>query len=197
VATSETEICNLALVRLGDYMITSLDEESTAARYCALFYAGVRDAVLRDYPWNFAIRKKALALADETPVFGHAFMYGLPSDCIRALDLRASFRSGPAVEFSLELNAEGTTLMLCADEPAAILRYVARIEDPSLFDAEFVEAVSWKLAADLAQPITGDSSKQQAMLTMYRNTLVQARQRNAVEGRKRTVAGNDFVSARR
>lgn len=197
MATSQTEICNLALVRLGDYLITSLDEDSTAARYCKLFYAKVRDAVLRDFPWNFAVRKKALALASETPIFGYAYMYGLPSDCLRALDLRTAYTNGPAVEFSIELNAAGTARMLCTNEPEAHLRYVARVEDPNLYDAEFVEAVSWKLAADLAQPITGDTSKQNAMLTMYQNTLVQARQRSVVEGRRRTVAPADFLSARR
>jgi hypothetical protein len=46
MATSETDLCNLALAHLGEAPIVSLDEDSAASRACLLQYAPTRDAAL-------------------------------------------------------------------------------------------------------------------------------------------------------
>lgn len=53
---SEIEICNIALSRIGNSRsINSMTEASKEANQCSLHYEQCRDAVLSDFPWNFAV----------------------------------------------------------------------------------------------------------------------------------------------
>jgi hypothetical protein len=54
MTTSVVSICNTALDLLGSDSITSLADDSKAARFCARNYERVRDAVLRAYPFLIA-----------------------------------------------------------------------------------------------------------------------------------------------
>lgn len=61
MASTDVEICNLALSRIGANTITSLSANSAKEdRLCNQFYTQFRDELLRSYPWNFA--KKAVRL---------------------------------------------------------------------------------------------------------------------------------------
>ena len=61
MATSVIEICNNALVDLGEEPITSLADNTKAARLCNQRWPAVRDAVLRAHPWNCAVTLARLA----------------------------------------------------------------------------------------------------------------------------------------
>ena len=61
MATDSTEICNVALSKIGASAITSLTANLCKEdRLCNRFYAKFRDELLMKYPWNFA--KKATPL---------------------------------------------------------------------------------------------------------------------------------------
>ena len=77
--TSELEIYNLALSRIGQDTLSSVDESSKAGRLCRLHYALLRDAVLRAHPWNFAMRRVELAQVTFTPAFEYDYAYALPT----------------------------------------------------------------------------------------------------------------------
>ena len=59
--SSEYEICNLALAKVGQKAITSAQfttpGTNEAARYCAAFYEPERDLLLESFPWKFAMRR--------------------------------------------------------------------------------------------------------------------------------------------
>lgn len=84
---SEVEICNSALIKLGDDTITSLTDDSKRARLCNAQFARLRDEVLRAHPWNFAIRRASLAKLSQAPAFEFAAAFRLPEDpyCLRVL----------------------------------------------------------------------------------------------------------------
>ena len=90
MVTSPTDICNLALGHLGEARITSLEEDSVAARACALHYVNVRDEVLRSHRWNFAQDRKVLAALQDPPEFGWSRQYQLPLNCLRVLEVNGS-----------------------------------------------------------------------------------------------------------
>jgi len=54
--TTEVELANMALARVGHDKITALTDDNKAARQCNLHFANERDNVLRAFPWNFARR---------------------------------------------------------------------------------------------------------------------------------------------
>ena len=99
---SDTSICNMALVSAGARtQIASLDEASTAARTCKLFYENTRDELLAEAQWTFANKFVTLPLITslpgapgnndtgsgtvwlpEYPAPGWLYQYGYPTDCI-------------------------------------------------------------------------------------------------------------------
>ena len=70
---SKVEICNQALLKLGQPAIMSLDDDSPRARQCFQEFEAALGATLRSYPWPFAIVRKELARRAEKPPFGFAY----------------------------------------------------------------------------------------------------------------------------
>lgn len=88
------------------------------------------------------------ATAYTAPAFDYAYAYQLPTDYLLATE----WNGREAGTGDARYDIEGATL-LC-DDDASKLRYVARIEDPDLWDANFQEAFALKLAARIAPGIT-------------------------------------------
>ena len=59
-SVSQVDICNLALMRLGESKITTINEGTKKSEHCSMFWDYVLDEVLNDHDWQFA--KKAVTL---------------------------------------------------------------------------------------------------------------------------------------
>lgn len=170
--TSEIDICNRALSRLGTRAtIAALSENSAEARTAAIWYAATRDALLRAADWNFARRRVALADLGAPPT-GWSFRYALPIDCLRLLRLAPVTPDLTAPHFEVAGAATGR-VVLC-DEPAAEAIYTARVEDPTLFDAGFAAALVDQLAAHIAYPITQKTEVAVRLAQMARAAFAEA-----------------------
>ena len=165
---SQVDICNAALHLIGAQPIVALTDANDRARVCALAFPQQRDAVLRALPWNFAItRSDTLAAMSPAPTWGFAFRFQLPSDpyCLRVL----GFENDEAEPWRVE----GRTVLTDVDEIKLI--YIARITDSEQFDPAFLEALKFKLASELAFPITGKASLSRDLLERYEHALGDAR----------------------
>ena len=89
LTTTETSICNSALIKIGADRINSMTETNRRAQLCNEQYSKVRDEVLRSHPWNFAITRAEFSQLTTTPSFGYNYEYSIPSDCLRILSLHA------------------------------------------------------------------------------------------------------------
>lgn len=188
---SVVEICNLSLAHLGDNAtVASIDppEGSIQAEHCARFYPMARDSLLEMHPWNFAMRREALAqLTNEWPQW--EYTYALPNNMITAIavlppesqdDYVSKFApsdnpawahnysptvaSGQYIpqHYTIETRSDGTKILMTNQENA-LLRYTVRVEDPARFSPLFVMALSWHLASMLAGPvIKGDQGAAEA-----------------------------------
>ena len=87
MATSEVEIANSALRKIGADRIASLNEDNKRARLCKDAIPLLRQEVLRSHPWNFAIDRIPLAQLTTTPAGGFDFEYALPADVLRVLHI--------------------------------------------------------------------------------------------------------------
>lgn len=158
----------------------SLEDASQVARFCKRFYDQTCDEVLRSHPWNFAGKRLALSRLSNNPIFGWTYQYQLPEDFLRLLQLNAY----SATEAPRLYEIEGDRLL--TNEGVAQVRYVARVTDPNLFDALFVEALATKIASKLAQPLTGSRQEASALLQAYERVVAPlARSVDAREGRSR------------
>lgn len=164
MATTVIGICNMALTRLGESKITLLDEDSKAANLCNLWYERARDEALESHDWACAISRQSLARDAEAPITSdYAYQYALPVDpyCLRILNVPAT----PTAAF------EVAGRMLLTNETAIIIRYIARVVDPTLFSPLLVKAIAWRLAADIAYALTGNKGKETEMEALYRDAL--------------------------
>lgn len=153
MATTDVDICNRALSRLGTRAtISALDENSTEARTASIWYAATRDTLLRSHDWNFARRRVVLAGQGAGPT-GWAFRYALPTDCIRLLRISPA-RPDDTGSARFEVAGDAASRFVLCDEPAVEAVYTARVDDPNLYDAGFASALVEQLAAHVAYPIT-------------------------------------------
>jgi len=175
----DVEIVNNALLLLGDNSITSLTDDTTRARLANQIYGVTRDAVLRSHPWNCAVARATLAKLSPDPPFGWDSQFQLPSDpyCLRVLALNDDEEwACPGDVFKIE----GRKLL--SNTATANIRFIQRITDPNQYDTLLYEALSARLAAKMAYPVTGSTSLAQAMLKLYEGFLKDARTIDGQEG---------------
>lgn len=192
---SEVSICNHALDLLGGDPILSLDDDTRAGRLCRRNYERCRDAVLRAYPWNPAIRRASLAALVDAPAWGFLFQYALPEGpeppaCLRVLQLEDEI-AGRAGAYRIE----GRRL-LSNDGPPLNIAYIGRIADPNEFGPLLADAISARLAAELAYALTGSSALGEAAAQSYRAKLAEARAVDAQEGSAEPFAAGEWLESR-
>ena len=147
---TDTQICNLALARLGDARITALTDATAQAQYCSLFYTQTLEELQTEFDWQFC-RKLASLTADATPpAFGYARRFAVPSDFLRLIRLNGIDEDENFSKWEIVDGFIHTDLAA----PAQI-EYIAHVTDAAKFPAVFVEILSAKLAANLALPLTG------------------------------------------
>jgi len=171
--SSEVDIANRALTKIGAEPITSFDDGTKRSNLCRDYYPSTRDAVLRAYPWNCAIERQELALDGTAPVFGYAYKYQLPVDpyCLRVLE----------VENDPEFRIEGRYLH--TDEGTVKIKYISRITNPGLFDSLLKEAIEARLSSELSIPVgSGGGADALKIWSLYEAKLREARTMDGMEG---------------
>ncbi len=190
MATSVIEICNNALLDLGEDSITSLTDNTKAARLCNQRWPSVRDAVLRAHPWNCCMAQAELAAASESAIWRWDFRYVLPTDLVRLV--RVATASEQEVD---QWEVQGRVL-LCDEEAPLYLAYVRREQDPQKYDALLSETLSARLSAVLAYPLSGSSSLAEGYWKTYREKLREARGVDAREGVPDSLAPTGWTAAK-
>lgn len=180
MAASQLSICNTALIRLRAAPIANIDEDSTEADACKALFDRCVDAALSDHPWNFAARRRTLADTGTT-VDPWAYGYGFPADCLTVREIYNPLSSTEKIKFEVA-QAVDEQKVIYTDQAEAVAVYTARITDFSLCHPLFVEAVGWKLQAELAMAIPNSESAMQIAHNMYRNAIAAAQNADANEG---------------
>jgi len=190
MATSIINICNNALMDLGEDPIMSLNDNGKAASLCSQRWPSVRDAVLRAHPWNCAMSQAELAAAMDAPLWKWDYRYVLPTDFLRIIAVTGA--DGVEVgDWEIQ-----SGVILCDEEAPLFIAYVRRETDPKKYDALLSETLSARLAATLAYPLTGSTSLAQACWKTYQERLAEARGVDAREGVAESVAPALWLGAK-
>ena len=184
---SFVEIGSNALRLLGDDPITSLTEDSERARLVNAIYEEVRNEVTRAAMWNCAKDRQVLASLATTPAFGWAYYHQLPSTCLRVIDVLSG-------DIRIDHEVEGRKIM--TDVSSVNLIFLKKITDPNDMDALFIGAYTAKLAAELAEPVTGSRSLAEQMWTLYDRKVREARTIDSQEGTVSNLDVQQLVDAR-
>lgn len=195
--SSIVEICNLALNHIGAKSISSIDESSESARKCKLIYEPIRDAVLRGTSWNFATAVEQLALLDEE-LPGWNYLYTEP---VRCLKVRKIFNDSTLldprpIDHKLLLSPTTKTKSIATDLELAWCEFTYRVTDPNVYDPQFIEALSYRMAASLAQSLAGNIQLGQALLQMSMSISDKAVLENSKEGSQTKRNYSSLLEAR-
>lgn len=207
-ATSEVEICNLGLTRVGHSMISSLAENTKAATLCNLHYARCRNLLLRHHPWNFAVKRATLALSATTPNHEFTYQHALPTDCLKVI--RTSWETSEGVSGASVYGFPGVhgyasdtvpyriegRFLLCNEDTAKI-EYIAEITDVTQFDELFVDVLAQRIAAEVAMALTDNAAATKSAWDIYSAKLADAVATDAQEGTPRDVVDTSgWIGAR-
>lgn len=187
---SDVEICNRALQLLGAGRITSLAEDSPAAKEMARAYDPVRQRELRAHPWNFSIKRAQLAEAGSAPAFGRAREFPLPADFLRLLP--------PYPEdnyLSRDWLIEGRSIL--TDDAAPLnIRYVADVTDANQMDPLFREALAHSLAMATCEKLTQSNTKKAELREDRKEVIREAKRVNAIENVAQVTAEDEWITVR-
>lgn len=155
--TTEVEICNLALARLGQTVfIESLDDpEGKSEDLCALHYPMTRRRLLRGpRVYNFAKKLGVLPLsALVVPPFGFSAAYKLPNDYLRLLTAGEIPVNGPVPPDSYDI-VDGHVYTDSGNGATLNLYYIFDQTVVAKWDAIFVNLARLELAKDMAYAFT-------------------------------------------
>lgn len=163
MADSKLDICNAALLQLGEDEIADFEtEQSATARLCRNHYDRLRRSVLSEGQWGFAMNRQLLARLTDAPTFGFDYAYGLPTDMIQLV----------RVEEAADYRVEKTTIVTDAEKCEVL--YVQNIEDTSRFHPMFTEALVARLAAEIGYAVTRDIQNRTLNYQIYQEKLDRA-----------------------
>ncbi len=180
------DIINAALSKLGEVAILAVTDPSPAGRLANRTYGDIRDALLREFSWNFAVKRASLAADATAPDWGYLRKFNLPTGCLRLIEVN---NAGDE-----DWRNEGRAVVTDMTAPLEIL-YVAEVSVDEM-DATFREALAARLAMEWAEPLSQTTTVVNAMATLYRNKLQVARAADGQEDRIRTIDAPDFIDAR-
>lgn len=186
---SEVSICNQALSWLGANLIISLDDETTEAKLCKANYVDIRNSVLEAYDWTFAVKWFELPKAAETPVGEYPNAYPLPPEVLRVVFVGQDYDHQ---EKRWQVEAGN----ILTDAAACKTKCIIEITDPNKFSALFIQALSARLAADLAIPLTNSRSLMETHYQVYQRKLLEAYNKDSSQGRSRRINSRWLLQAR-
>lgn len=191
--TTDVDIVNAGLIKLGEATINTLADDVKAARLANAIFADQRDVVLRAHPWNFALVRAELTAHVTAPLWGFTNAYDLPGDpdfCLRVIAVEGEADEGPGA-WQIEARQIVTDLA----SPIRIL-YLRRVTDYALWDVLALDALAARMAMALAEPLGKSTSLHNAMARLYDNSLRAARSADGQEGTAQLLAADGWIGAR-
>lgn len=156
---SKVSIANRALALLGENKITSLHDDTLAAKSINNMYQESLRSILAECCWNFACKRVNLNQTTLEPAWGGGKYYQLPADLIRIFETTAE-----------QWNIEGDKLR--TNENSVGILYTYLNEDDTRYSPQFVDAFACRLAYDVSFDLTNQSSKQDTLLNLYHGHLL-------------------------
>jgi len=160
---SKVELANQALDHLGKDNIASLSEATTTARKANAAFDRTINAALSRSSWTFARKNEALAEVTNDWKERWLFKFDLPSDCLSPVRIiaQADIANYPAVPYEVQGG------FLYTNQRDAKLNYVFSTNVTLSMPQEFLDAVSFLLARNLAMPLTRKMSMWNEMQGQY------------------------------
>lgn len=171
MASSTTQIANLAMAKIGQGRIESLTEDSKQARWANELFGQARDFVTEAGIWRHAKATLQLEETTNTRANDYDFAYTRPSDCLKLLYL-LPYQEGFDPRYPIRFETEADVIF--TDEALARGVYIKQITDVTKFAPSFTDAVAWYLAHLLVQPLRLENALIGTTLSGYGQAMAHA-----------------------
>lgn len=182
--SSETELVNSALRRVGETRITALSDVVPRAGVANDILAAERDAALVRHTWNFATTRVELAVLATAPAFEFTYAFVLPADYLRVVSVSDSNAGGGSPEYKIEAVDQGSgsfvNCILC-NYSRLWLRYVRRVTTVSLMHVGFQEVLVLRMAKIFAIACANSSTLREQMDEDLKRTVREMKSIDAIE----------------
>lgn len=172
MAQSSVEICNRALLILGQAGVLSTGQEDQHARACDLYYNPSVRMLLERGNWTFATRRAKLNRLAEEPAYFFKYAYQLPVEFLRIQEV-AFGESGELPVTNDRFYSVESSMLLCDQDDNVFIKYTALITDPKIFSELFAEAVAMSIAVRVAYTLVETSAAQQQLLLGWEANAIQ------------------------
>lgn len=188
------DVVNRALIKLGDpEQLTSLTQTGAHAKLAALannHYTKTYQGELREHLWNFTKTRASLAAdGDYDPADGPARRFLLPGDFLRLADNEPDLHRDWRIEKDNYLYTD--------DAAPLYLIYCADISDTDKWDALFFDAVSFRMAVELAPWRTASRTKVSDLVAGYEMAIRKAKRINAIDNVPAELPEDYWIAVRR
>lgn len=162
----QTQLCNLSLYHIGENQIGDISDPVPEAQACQQYWIPCIDDLFNEHEWGFAQSQIPLVLLANAKLAGWCYTYAYPVQVggVWAVYNPCHHAKKEEIEFDKYYIPGTAMLALGSNEPEAICDATSIVIDPTIWDAKFALAFSYRLAASIAVPLTGDQSVAQAMM---------------------------------
>lgn len=185
---SKTDICNTALARLGQDPITSITDDTDAAKRCDILFDEVADIVMASGEWSTLLAQQQLAKLTTNPVHEFDFQYQLPTNIIKLVSINDN------AFHDIPFKRQGDRLLI--NTGTAAITYVKREPNTQLWGPHLTTAVSLKLASELALPLTNSAQIVDMLERKYMLWLRKSIAADNQQGSVSHVSSDDLIRVR-
>ena len=203
---TKTQICNLALSKLGSDRIQLADfsdDTGQVKEQCELFFVPTLEELTRMYSWNCCKKRSGSISADANfdGEYNYSTSYSFPTDCIRVLGVERNTTDEMSTGSNTTALEKNDFIVLgrkiyCNITTGLYLHYLAIPEDEvnhAYMDASFLKCFYTFLAMKLAVPLTGNSEVENAIRSeFYKICLPEAKRLNSIEGDQAVLVDEEY-----
>jgi len=208
MATTNEDVCNIALSRIGvsSNPISDLTTDGSAeADMCNLHLTPVIKRIMRQHDWPFTkayVRPTLVVAASPSLTWAsdYSYTYRYPANCLRIRRLvGGGRRSTTRRPYEIGSDATGRLIYCDIDDDDIIVEYTlanATNLDPDNWHPDFLSVVAWLLAYELAIALEVEQKYADRALQMFRLELTEAARNAGNEAEAEDDPDSEFIRAR-
>jgi hypothetical protein len=186
--SSNVQLCNKALRRLGEDPILALDNFTIWGRRCGSALPEVTRTVLAMDAWRSVTRRVELAAEVDTPL-GYQAAYLLPADSLRLIALKI----GQYTDWAIEGNK---ILTQNPKDVALQILYVQEDFDTNKYTPPLFDAIAMGLAHELSGYSTATNVSKDEIYQFYVQSVAMAQSINSKETPVTFLSSTSWVDVR-
>lgn len=170
-------MANMAANTLDERRISSLDDTTSFAKFCAAEFGYLRDEFIRAYPWTFAKDFRTVAKDTTDPPMRWKYQYTIPTEYLRLMPLtyRMEHNGRPILYEKV-----GNKIWTDCEAPLYIGGWVKKVNMPD-WDVLAARAFGQYIAVHAAQRVVGKISYLQKAEQALERSLFNARHVDSLE----------------